>query len=34
MNKKWMNFLDKKSFKMLFVGQVWTAQVDEQGFCC
>jgi hypothetical protein len=31
MDEKYMNFLDEKIFKMLFV-EVWTTQVNEQGF--
>jgi len=29
MNGTWMNFLDEKSKKMLFVGQVWITQVGK-----
>jgi hypothetical protein len=31
MNGTWMNFLDEKSKKMLFVGQVWITQVGKNG---
>jgi hypothetical protein len=34
MNEKWMDFLDEKIHTNVFVGQIWTTWVDEQGFCC
>jgi hypothetical protein len=34
MNDKWWTFGMKKSLKLLFVGQIWTTWVHEQGFCC